>query len=399
MKTHLKADLLGPQQQQKANEILRTCVHCGFCLPTCPTYDLSANELDSPRGRIYLIKQALEGSLVSQSSLVHLDRCLSCGACETACPSGVRYTHLLDIGRKFIHQKISRSLWQKLLRYSVRKTVTTVWLLKTLVCLFPRLKQPAIHASKPRLSFSATANLEKKVLLLSGCVQPSLAPNINNSIQSVLTQLGYEVIKTPQAQCCGALDHHLDADEDAMIKIKNMIDQCYTQLEQGITAIISSASGCGVMIQDYPQLVSHDPLYLDKANQVVAKTQDIAQFLSGENLKAFTRKNTFHSPKKLSVHVPCTLQHGLKITDLIEKILQRLGYQLSPVKEAHLCCGSAGTYSIFQPKLSKELRQNKLKQLTHHQPDMIVTANIGCLLHLQKGSTVPVKHWVELLNL
>jgi glycolate oxidase iron-sulfur subunit len=398
MKTQLNASLLALTEQQHANEILRACVHCGFCLPTCPTYDLLGNELDSPRGRIYLIKQALEGHFVSQETTLHLDRCLSCRACETACPSGVRYTQLLDLGRRFISQKTPRSLWQQIRRDSVRKILTTPRLINTLVTIFPWLTQKISPHFKAKPSSTIPTLVQKKILLLSGCVQPALAPNINQSIQHSLTQLGYQVIETPQTQCCGALDQHLDAHEAALIKIKYNIDQCYQHLQQGVSAIISSASGCSVMIKDYPYLVKADPIYLKKANAMVAKTYDIAEFLSTENLNVLVKKNHQNRPQKLSFHSPCTMQHGLQITGVIEKILVNLGYQLNSMKDSHLCCGSAGTYSIFQPKLSQQLRENKLNQLTHNQPDMIVTANVGCLIHLQKGSAIQVKHWVELLN-
>ncbi|MDQ7091445.1 MAG: glycolate oxidase subunit GlcF [Methylococcales bacterium] len=395
MYSPLKPDLLAPKDLQTAKKILRSCVHCGFCLPTCPTYELLGNELESPRGRIYLIKQALEGHTVTQKSLGHLDRCLGCRACETACPSGVNYTQLLDIGRGFINKNVKRSVWQRGLRYSVRKILTTPKLFNTLVTVFPWLKHSAITDSEPLPCPKAGS---KKIVLLSGCVQPALAPNINHSIQKILTQLDYEVIETPQIQCCGGLDQHLNAPNDALIKIKTNIDSWTQNLQQGAEAIISSASGCGIMIKDYPHLMRDDVLYYEKAKKIAAKTVDISEFLSHQDLSVFNRKNSANFPKKLSFHAPCTLQHGLGITGVVEKILVDLGYQLNSIKEAHLCCGSAGTYSIFQPKLSHELRKNKLKDLMHDQPELIVTANIGCLVHLQKTSPVHIKHWVELLT-
>ena len=365
-------------QNLKANDIIRKCVHCGFCLATCPTYQLLGDELDSPRGRIYLIKSALENNDTSAYSLQHLDRCLTCRACETTCPSGVEYGHLLDIGRAAIENK--RPLWQKASRFAVRKFLTTPVLFNMVGFLFrhSRIQTPV---AKPKAS-------GKKVLLLGGCVQPTLAPNINHSVKNILTKLGYKVEETPQKQCCGAIDQHLSANDKALQKIKKNIDTW-----QAFEVIISSASGCGVMVKDYPSLFDKDDEYYQKAQQVSQNTQDIAEFLANKDLSALKI-----SKQKISYHSPCTLQHGQKLGGLVESILQQLGYTPAPVKDAHLCCGSAGTYSIFQPKLSNQLKTNKLKHLTASNPQIIVTANIGCLMHLQQGTKIPVKHWVELLE-
>ncbi len=364
----------------KANEIIRKCVHCGFCLATCPTYQLLGSELDSPRGRIYLIKSSLEKNEFSQESIKHLDRCLTCRSCETTCPSGVEYGKLVDIGREFVEQK--RPIWQKAMRYSVRKLLTTP-------LLFNPIGRIARHSKKQGGTFKPSIN-SKKVLLLGGCVQPVLAPNINHSIKNILAKLGFEAIETPQKQCCGAVDQHLSADQDAMIKIKNNID---TWLEFDVEVIISSASGCGLMVKDYASMFKEEDDYYQKAKAISSKTQDIAEFLADKDLNLLNLEKT-----NISYHEPCTLQHGQKLAGLVNSTLQKLGYTPAPVKDAHLCCGSAGTYSIFQPDLSKQLKSNKMNNLLASAPEMIVTANIGCLMHLQKDSEIPIKHWVELLD-
>ncbi|ALE52022.1 glycolate oxidase iron-sulfur subunit [Candidatus Thioglobus autotrophicus] len=364
----------------KANEIIRKCVHCGFCLATCPTYQLLGSELDSPRGRIYLIKSSLEKNEFSQESIKHLDRCLTCRSCETTCPSGVEYGKLADIGREFVEQK--RPIWQKVMRYSVRKLLTSP-------LLFNPIGRIARHSKKQGSTFKPSAN-SKKVLLLGGCVQPVLAPNINHSIKNILAKLGFEAIETPQKQCCGAVDQHLSADQDAMIKIKNNID---AWLEFDVEVIISSASGCGLMVKDYDSMFKEGDDYYQKAKAISSKTQDIAEFLSDKDFNLLNLEKA-----NISYHEPCTLQHGQKLAGLVNSILQKLGYTPAPVKDAHLCCGSAGTYSIFQPDLSKQLKSNKMNNLLASAPEMIVTANIGCLMHLQKDSKIPVKHWVELLD-
>ena len=364
----------------KANEIIRKCVHCGFCLATCPTYQLLGSELDSPRGRIYLIKSSLEKNHFSGESIKHLDRCLTCRACETTCPSGVEYGKLIDIGREFVEQK--RPVWQKAMRYSIRKLLTTP-------VLFNPIGRISRHSKKQGEAIKPIAN-SKKVLLLGCCVQPVLAPNINHSIKNILAKLGFEAIETPQKQCCGAVDQHLSAEHDALIKIKSNID---TWIEFDVDTIISSASGCGLMVKDYASLFTQGDDYYQKAQEISNKTQDIAEFLIDKDLSKLELEQA-----NISYHEPCTLQHGQKLAGLVNSILDSLGYSPAPVKDSHLCCGSAGTYSIFQPDLSNKLKKNKLNNLNASNPQMIVTANIGCLMHLQKDSEIPVKHWVELLD-
>lgn len=383
MQTKITSTFMQNANGKRADKILRACVHCGFCLPTCPTYQLTGDELDSPRGRIYLIKSALEGEAVSQKSLNHLDRCLTCRACETTCPSGVEYGQLLGIGRDFIEFK--RAGLQKLLRFVLRKFLTT-----------PSVFNPfALFFKVGKISTKALANSSNKkavALLFSGCVQDPLAPNINHSASNVLKRLGYNVISTEQKECCGAIDCHLSAELEAKCKAQKNITKWSKILADG-GIIITTASGCGLMLKDYPALFQVGSVWHTKALKIAAKTYDIVEILLKQDLQIFTPEKV-----RLSYHSPCTLQHGQKLAGSVESLLVKLGYQLTPVADSHLCCGSAGTYSIFQPKLAKALRQNKLKQLQKTQPEVIVTSNIGCLMHLAKGSKTPVKHWIELLD-
>ena len=383
MQTTLSEPFISSAKGKKAESILRSCVHCGFCLATCPTYQLTGNELDSPRGRIYLIKSALENNKFGQDSIKYLDQCLSCRACETTCPSGVDYGELLDIGRETTEHK--RALWQVVYRYSVRKFLTTPVLFNLIGHFFKSasISTPLV----PQQGFTG------RILLLSGCVQPTLAPTINHATKNVLSKLGVEVIETTQSECCGALDKHLSAEKDALIKIKRNLDHWYSLLESGVETIISTASGCGVLVKDYPTLFEPNDPYYQKASKVSEKTKDIAEYLLDKDLSTLKTNKI-----DISYHAPCTLQHGQKLPDVVEKLLAKLGYKLWAITDSHLCCGSAGTYSIFQPSLAKKLRNNKLHYLSASKPELIVTANIGCLMHLAKGTKVPVKHWIELLD-
>ena len=370
-------------KRDQATQIIESCVHCGFCLATCPTYQLLGDELDSPRGRIYLIKSALEQNQFSLKSLSHMDRCLTCRSCETTCPSGVEYGQLLEIGRDLMESK--RGKLQALYRYVVRKTLLTPFIFRPLG-YFYRHSKISSKSVKPE-------KIDAKVLLIAGCVQPSLAPNINHSIKNILSKLNVEVLETSQAQCCGALDQHLAASSDAMKKVKRNIDIWTQKLESGFDSIISSASGCGVMVKDYPKLFKSSDPYFQKALFVSSKTKDIAEFLATKDLSALHL-----SEINVTYHEPCTMQHGQELSGLVESILSQFGYIKKTVKDSHICCGSAGAYSIFESKISNQLRNNKIENLNASQPNMIVTSNIGCLMHLQKGSSIPVKHWVELLD-
>jgi len=383
MQTKLSKQLANTAHGKRAEEIIKSCVHCGFCSATCPTYQLLGNELDSPRGRIYLIKSAIEDNQFSRKSLQHLDRCLTCRSCETTCPSGVEYSQLVNIGRELVEEK--RAVWQKVMRSSVRKLLTTP-------ALFNLLGSFAKHSSiqTPVLAQEGTKG---RVLLLTGCVQPTLTPNTNHVTKNVLAKLGYKVVETAQKECCGAIDHHASAHSQAVNKIKQNIDQWNALLDSGIESIISTASGCGAMVKDYPTFFEIDDPYYQKAVAIVSKTKDIAEFLFDQDLSRLATTKT-----RISYHAPCSLQHGQKQPQLVEGLLSQLGYELSPITDSHLCCGSAGTYSIFQAEIASQLKENKLKHLTKSQPDLIVTSNVGCQLHLAKGSDTPVQHWIELLD-
>ena len=383
MHAEIKNINISDSTRDKATQIIESCVHCGFCLATCPTYQLLGDELDSPRGRIYLIKSALEQNQFSLKSLSHMDRCLTCRSCETTCPSGVEYGQLLEIGRDVMESK--RGRLQSLYRYLVRKILLTPTIFRPLGYFYghSKINSKSIQPEK----------VNSKVLLIAGCVQPSLAPNINHSIKNVLSKLNIEVLESSQSECCGALDQHLAASRDAMKKVKQNIDRWTHQLESGVESIISSASGCGVMIKDYPKLFKSSDPYFQKAQFVSSKTKDIAEFLSSKDLSGLRL-----SELNVTYHEPCTMQHGQQLGGLVESILSQFGYIKKPVKDSHICCGSAGTYSIFETKISNQLRTNKIENINASKPNMIVTSNIGCLLHLQKGSSIPVKHWVELLD-
>ncbi|MFT6732439.1 MAG: glycolate oxidase iron-sulfur subunit [Polaribacter sp.] len=383
MPTKLSEEVIFTNKGRKADKIIKSCVHCGFCLATCPTYQLTGNELDSPRGRIYLIRSALEGNQFDSASIQHLDKCLTCRACESTCPSGVKYGELADIGREFVEKK--RALWQKIFRHVVRLTLTTPKLFN----IFGRM----FRHSTVQSSVIKASEIKSRVLLLAGCVQPSLAPNINHVTKNVLAKLGIKTIETKQSECCGALDQHLSAQETALNKIRINIDNWHKLLEGGLDAIISNASGCGLMVKDYPSLFETEDPYYKKSLIVSQSTKDIAEYLSEKDLTKLRPEQI-----DISYHAPCTLQHGQKLPGLVEALLAKLGYQIAPVIEEHLCCGSAGSYSIFQQKISKKLRDNKIRNLSVSKPDVIVTANIGCLMHLSKGTKTPVKHWIELLD-
>ena len=403
MQTKIEAHFLETEQGQLANSILRSCVHCGFCTATCPTYQLLGDELDGPRGRIYQIKQMLEGDPVSKETQTHLDRCLTCRSCETTCPSGVKYGQLLEIGRKEVDKHVKHSLSQRFIRkvlllilpYSQR--FSSVLKLGQLLrpVLFGKLKKkiPLKH-SLPELNYKSHA---RKMLILDGCVQPSLAPEINHATKKVLDALGIELITF--SGCCGAINHHLSNEEKALITIKNNIDLIISQLEQGVEGIVMTASGCGAMFKEYPHLLRNNKEYNNKAEIIAEKTFDLSEvihdFFKTDDLKA--KLDTNKPDLNIAIHTPCTLQHALKLPDNIEHILSACGYHLTKIKDKHLCCGSAGTYSITQAKLSQQLREQRLKGLMTGQPDIIVTANIGCLHHLNEGSTVPVRHWIELI--
>ena len=398
MQTHISKQFLGNPDISDAESILRSCVHCGFCTATCPTYQLLGDELDGPRGRIYLIKQVLEGNEISSKTQRHLDRCLTCRACETTCPSGVRYGRLVEIGREIVDRQVPRNLPQTIARMLLRKIVPypqRFGMLYKLGLLFRPLLPAGIKRKLPLPQTSGKTVLhakERKMLVLQGCVQAVVTPQTNLAAAHILQRLDIELIAAPDAGCCGAVSHHLSAPEEGLDFMRRNIDAWWPHIEQGAEAIVITASGCGAVVKDYAELLRHDPHYADRARQVSALAKDISEVLRDEDLSALA----INRPGiKLAFHSPCTLQHGQKITGVVEHILQHAGFTLTEVRDAHLCCGSAGTYSILQPKLSQQLLDNKLSALHHGQPDMIATANIGCQMHLASKTRLPVKHWLE----
>lgn len=404
MQTSIRDKYLDTPEGQEANSILRSCVHCGFCTATCPTYQLLGDELDSPRGRIYLIKQLLEGEEVTRKTQQHLDRCLTCRSCETTCPSGVRYSRLLDIGRGLIEQQVKRPITEKTIRWSLRQilphTKLFTFLLRIGQGISPML--PSVLKSKvpPRrqaTSWPVFNESERTMLILDGCIQPAACPNTNAATARILNRLGISLVRAPQAGCCGAVNYHLSAYVEGLAAMRRNIDAWWPYIEEGAEAIIMTASGCGAMVKEYAELLAHDPDYAEKSKRVSELCKDISEILINEDLLTLISSNATKK-QRIAVHSPCTLQHAQKITGVIEKILQQAGYALAEIADSHLCCGSAGTYSILQPELSQQLLANKLSSLQKGEPDYIVTANIGCQLHLESKATVPVKHWIELLD-
>jgi len=401
MKTDLKTSELGTEELKLADKILRNCVHCGFCNATCPTYQIMGDENDGPRGRIYLMKQMLEGQAVSESTRTHLDQCLTCRNCETTCPSGVAYSQLLDIGRKIIEirsprdfkERLTRKMLRSILPYPRRFSV----LLKTGQFFKPFLpssikQKIPIRVTKGKCFISRH---KRKMIILQGCVQSSISPDINQATSRVLHKLGISLLKPKGAGCCGAVSQHLSAEDEALQYMRRNIDAWWTDIEAGAEAIVITASGCGAMVKDYAHYLRNDPDYAEKAQRVSALCKDISEIIINEDLSLLKKPL---ATEKISWHPPCTLQHGQKITGLVEQILEKSGYSLPTVSDQHLCCGSAGTYSILQPVISKKLQINKITALLESKPELIVTANIGCQTHLQEASKVPVIHWIHLLD-
>ncbi len=397
---------LSPQARQlpraeEAERILRTCVHCGFCNATCPTYQLLGDELDGPRGRIYLIKQVLEGNEVTAKTQQHLDRCLSCRNCETTCPSGVDYHNLLDIGRAVVDAAVPRPLGQRLLREGLRNIVPNPRLFKGLVnggqilrALLPDALQDKLPRDAVMPAPRPVIRHARQVLMLEGCVQPGLSPNTNAAAARVLDRLGISVIPAREAGCCGAVDYHLDAQATGLDRARHNIDAWWPAIERGAEAIVQTASGCGAFIKDYGHLLGADPVYAEKARRVSTLAWDLVEVLRDEPLESLG----IHADQRLAFHCPCTLQHAQKLGGAVESVLTRLGFNLTTVPDAHLCCGSAGTYSLTQPTLARQLREQKLNALESGHPDVIVTANIGCQAHLDGAGRTPVRHWIELVD-
>jgi glycolate oxidase iron-sulfur subunit len=408
MQTNLAPFIKDTPEGREADAILRKCVHCGFCTATCPTYQLLGDELDGPRGRIYLIKQVLEGARPTRKTQLHLDRCLTCRSCETTCPSGVSYARLLDIGRHVVEEKVGRGSLEALQRGALRTGIPNpAWFSPVLKLgqLARPLLPPALKRTVPPRPAPAkpwpTREHRRRMLLLEGCVLPALSPATNAAAARVLDRLGITLVRAAGAGCCGAISLHLTAQEDARDYMRRNIDAWWPHVEGGVEAIVMTASGCGITVKDYVHLLAHDPAYAEKARRISELTRDVSEVVSAhkDQMRALIKHSlliTHHS--SLAFQSPCSLQHGMKLKGTVEALLTDLGFMLVPVENAHLCCGSAGTYSILQPEISQQLLANKIAALTAHSPSAILTANIGCQSHLQTSTELPVRHWIEALD-
>src|SRR5262245_3212479 len=403
MQTALADFIRDTPEGREADAILRKCVHCGFCTATCPTYLLLGDENDGPRGRIYLMKQALEGQPVTDKTRVHLDRCLTCRACETTCPSGVQYGRLLDIGRKLVEEKTTRPIEETLKRRALAAIVPHRSLFGLLLRL-GRLVRPLlppglsekVPASVPNAGAWPAPRHARKMLVLAGCVQPALSPDINAAAARVLDRIGISLIEAQGAGCCGALSFHIGYQDEGLSDMRALIDAWWPHVQAGAEAIVMTASGCGAVVKEYGHLLRHDPRYAEKAEKISAMTRDISEIVTAE----IERVAPLMKKKggRVAFHPPCTLQHGLQLRGVTEKILARAGFELTSVADSHLCCGSAGAYSILEPELSGRLRTSKLAALAAGEPEQIATANIGCLAHLQAATALPVRHWIVALE-
>lgn len=412
MQTQLADWIKDTPEGAAAETILRKCVHCGFCNATCPTYQVRGDELDGPRGRIYLIKQMLEGGQTSERTQLHLDRCLTCRACETTCPSGVQYGKLADIGRAVAEQRVSRGLPDRMMRRLLAEVLPRRWLFAPLVAagravkaLLPDALAAKVPGHRPAAGDWPAPRHSRRMLVLAGCVQPVLSPDINAAAARVLGRVGISLVEAQSAGCCGALRYHLNAQADGLDDMRRMIDAWWPLVSGGkVEAIVMTASGCGVTVKEYGHYLATDPAYREKAARISSMTRDLSEVIAGE-MKALVGLLESSVPpgggdrqKTVAFHPPCTLQHGQQLRGLAEQVLQKAGFELTPVADAHLCCGSAGTYSLLQPELSSQLREAKLLALQAGGAREILTANIGCQSHLAGGARVPVRHWIVALD-
>ncbi len=408
MQTNLADFIKHTREGEEAEAILRACVHCGFCTATCPTYQLLGDELDGPRGRIYLIKQVLEGAPVTAKTQMHLDRCLTCRNCETTCPSGVKYGRLVDIGRKVVEERVERPLGERLKRKVLIEGLTRKSVFGAALRAgqaFRPLLAPAMQDKVPQRQDAGvwpSREHARKMLLLDGCAQPAMAPNINAAAARVLDALGVQLIVAPKAGCCGALRHHMNEQEAALDDMRRNIDAWWPYLHaSAVEAIVMTASGCGVTVKEYGHLLAHDTAYADKARRISVLTRDLSEILPEFELELARRANATaarHGEQRVVYHPPCTLQHGQQIRGKVEGVLRAVGIDVVLCADSHLCCGSAGSYSLLQPELSLQLRDRKLANLSDTGAHTIVSANVGCSAHLQSGTATPVMHWIELLD-
>ena len=411
MQTQLSAQYQGTPDGLEAEAILRKCVHCGFCTATCPTYQLLGDELDGPRGRIYLMKQVLEGVTPTRKTQQHLDRCLTCRNCESTCPSGVQYGHLLDIGRKLVDAQVPRPASERAVRWALKEGLPSPAFAPAMALgqlvrpLLPAALKNKVPAKQDAGTWPSREHT-RKVLMLAGCVQPSMSPNINSATARVLDAAGIQSVIAPKAGCCGAVKFHLNDQDGGMAQMRANIDAWWPYIEgqdaqSGVEGIVMNASGCGVTVKDYGHILRDDPIYADKASRVSELTQDISEWLP--ELSQRLRHQVSKQASKIAFHPPCSLQHGLQLRGGVEKYMGELGFNVKITGcESHLCCGSAGTYSVLNPEISYQLRDRKLSNLDTtfgpDKPDQIVSANIGCITHLQSGTATPVRHWIEVLD-
>ena len=409
MQTKLAPEFQNMPDGQRAEAILRKCVHCGFCTATCPTYQLLGDELDGPRGRIYLIKQVLEGEMPTRKTQLHLDRCLTCRNCETTCPSGVQYGHLIDIGRKLVDERVPRPAGERAVRWALKEGLPSPLFAPAMKIgqavrgLLPASLQAKVPP-KQSAGLWPVRSHARKMLMLAGCVQPAMMPNINSATARVLDAAGIQAVLAAKAGCCGAVKFHLNDQDGGRAEMRHNIDAWWPYVEQGVEAVVMNASGCGVTVKEYGYIFKDEPAYADKAARISELTRDLSELLpvisealqsARPELAGEVAKN---SPK-LAFHPPCTLQHGQQLRGGVEHYLGGLGFDIKvSSSEAHLCCGSAGTYSVLNPEIAYQLRDRKLANLGEMTPEVIVSANIGCITHLQSGTATPVRHWVEVLD-
>ena len=409
MQTQLAPEFQNTPDGQQAEAILRKCVHCGFCTATCPTYQLLGDELDGPRGRIYLIKQVLEGEMPTRKTQLHLDRCLTCRNCETTCPSGVQYGHLIDIGRKLVDERVPRPASERAVRWALKEGLPSPLFAPVMKIgqavrgLLPASLQAKVPP-KQSAGLWPVRSHARKMLMLEGCVQPAMMPYINSATARVLDAAGIQAVLAAKAGCCGAVKFHLNDQDGGKLEMRRNIDAWWPYVEQGVEAIVMNASGCGVTVKEYGYILRNDPAYAEKAARISELTRDLSELLPviAEALQSarpeLAQEVAKNSPK-LAFHPPCTLQHGQQLRGGVEYYLGGLGFDIKMSRnEAHLCCGSAGTYSVLNPEIAYQLRDRKLANLDEMTPEVIVSANIGCIAHLQSGTVTPVRHWVEVLD-
>ena len=403
MQTHLSDEFAQRADGRAAEAILRKCVHCGFCTATCPTYQLLGDELDGPRGRIYLIKQVLEGAEPTRKTQQHLDRCLTCRNCESTCPSGVDYGHLVDIGRAIVDEKVPRPAGERAVRWLLKEGLPSpvfgpaMKLGQSVRGLLPDSLKAKVPQARPA-GVWPTREHARRVLMLGGCVQPAMAPNINAATACVLDAAGIQTVVAAEAGCCGAVKFHLNDQDGGRAQMRANIDAWWPHIERGVEAIVMNASGCGVTVKEYGHLLKDDPAYAEKAARVSAITKDLSELLP--TLVPALKDKLKRAPEgMIGFHPPCTLQHGQKLKGGVEQHLGALGFNVAVARvEPHLCCGSAGNYSVLDPDIAYTLRDRKLGHLGELKPAVIASANIGCITHLQSGTDTPVRHWVELLD-